>query len=96
MKNDASPLRSATLALGIGLLFLSPGAIAKKNCAQGGNERDGECLVFLGKARVETASDATVAQRSFWLSSNIFDNSNTFYLNASSWTSTAFDLAPEG
>jgi len=89
------PIARAVIAafLGVGL---STTAEARKSCAQGGNEQDGECLVFLGKARVEDSSGTTVAQRSFWLSSNIFDNANTFYLSASQWASSPFDLAPGG
>jgi outer membrane autotransporter protein len=89
------PITRAVMAalLGVGL---STTAEAKKDCAQGGNAKDGECLVFLGKARVENSSGATVAQRSFWLSSNIFDNANTFFLSAAQWTSSTFDLAPGG
>jgi outer membrane autotransporter protein len=89
-------LRSMGFVIGIALALLSTGANAKRDCGQGGNQKDGECLVFLGKARVEDSNGNTVAQRSFWMSSNIFDNTNSFYLEAAQWSSGTFDLAPGG
>lgn len=90
-----SALARATATLFL-LASVSLPVDAKKNCAQGNNLQDGECLTYLGRARVEDAGGSTVAQRSFWLSSNIFDNDNTFYLQASGWQSSLFDLPPGG
>ena len=80
------------------LAALGSAAYSKNECAQGGNEKGGECLAYLGRVRVETSSGATIKERSIWLSSNIFDNTNDFLLEPaqSSVWSDQFNLAPRG